>query len=185
MAVDNDNAEESVENEEQSGGESNETTRAKSKLFGPDLKIKLKYSLLSCLITAAVMLAYFLLKDTAMTAKARELVPEKTVVMNAVDVSLGDTRNRLKIKLALETKGGEQERWLRSKQYLLTDLLIQMAQKKRASDLNNEVMQNKFKRELLDEFNYRLDPNVGRITRIYFAEFYIQPKYTEQKSGAE
>ena len=180
-----DNTSESVENEELTTGESNGIAQPELKLSEPELKIKLKYSFLSCLVTVAVMLAYFLLKDTAMTAKAKEFVPERTVLMEAVDVSLGDMQNRLKIKLALETSGGAHEKWLRSKKYFLTDLLIQMAQKKKASDLHNEVMQNKFKRELLDQFNYRLDPNVGRITKIYFAEFYIQPKYREQQPGAE
>jgi len=166
---------EDVENEDSISGESHADMKTRPGRFGSELRIKLKYSVVSCLMTASIMLAYFLLIDNAAKTGARQLALEKTVLMDAVEVNLADRPNRLRIKLALETGGGDQERWLSAKKYLLADLLIRTAQKKSASELSNEVLQNKFKRELLDEFNYRLDPEAGRITGIYFVEFNIQP----------
>jgi len=136
-------------------------------------KIKLKYSLLSNLITAIVVLAYFLLRQQVLVGEAKPLVVDNTVALDAVEVNLQGFEERLRVKVVLDAKDKRQREWLDAKRFLLTDLLIQMAQKKNAEELGSIVSQNKFKRELFDEFNYRLDPDRGHISTIYFAEFVI------------
>ena len=178
-----------VENEDTADEETGNTEQAQHKKNkSGSIKIKLIYSVLSCVITIVVMLAFFLLKENTVKGAQVKVDVEKTIKMEKVEVNLLDMQHTLRMQVALTTSGGVHEEWLVSQKSFLTDLLIQMAQKKSLGTLRTEIMRNKFKREILEEFNYRIDSKIGRIKGVYFTEFYITPNQlspVEQVDGCK
>ena len=138
-----------------------------------ETRVKLKYCLFSNLILGMAILAYFLLKQQALVGYAGSVGPGTSVALDTVQVNLGGLKEQLRVRVVLEAKNQEYRNFLETKKFLLADTLIQIAQKKKSGELLRSSEQNRFKRELLEEFNYRLISKRGRINAIYFTEFVI------------
>jgi flagellar basal body-associated protein FliL len=158
--------EEGEKTEESPGG-----PEKSSRQGGGVLRALKKVSLFLVAVCVVAVLAYFLLRpgggkgvDTFGAATTHEFGDQT--------LNLRDGKTALRLNVVVEVNDARCLTEVVSHESLLRDKVIEILSRKTRDEVDSVVKRNKLKRELLDDFNVELDMEDGRLTHIYFREFF-------------